>query len=87
MPHRLLTRSKPRRPATQVTPESLELHYFSKRPGLWPLVVGVLHGMARDYFGIAIEVQLLSSRDDGNDHEVFMVTYPFQVRRPRSVMV
>jgi len=34
----------------KVTPKSVELHYFSKRPALWPLVVGVLRGMARSYF-------------------------------------
>lgn len=73
----------------QVTPESLELHYMSKRPGLWPLLVGVLHGMAEDYFDIKIEVELLRGRDDGTcDHEVLFIKHPRQVRaRARPVAV
>jgi hypothetical protein len=34
-----------------VGPESLLLHYYSSRPGLWPIVVGVLKGMSKTYFG------------------------------------
>lgn len=40
----------------QVTPESLLLHYFSNRPGLWPIVVGVLKGMSNDYFKLDLQV-------------------------------
>jgi hypothetical protein len=40
----------------QVTPESLMLHYFSNRPGLWPIVVGVLKGMSNDYFKLDLKV-------------------------------
>lgn len=31
----------------QVTATSLELHYYSARPGLWPIVVGVLKGVCK----------------------------------------
>lgn len=41
---------------SQVTPESLLLHYFSNRPGLWPIVVGVLKGMSNDYFKLDLKV-------------------------------
>ena len=34
----LVTRRHP--PLLQATPESVELHYYSSRPGLWPIVVG-----------------------------------------------
>lgn len=40
----------------QVTPESLQLHYFSNRPGLWPIVVGVLKGLSNDYFKLDLQV-------------------------------
>lgn len=40
----------------QVTAESLELHYFSNRPGLWPIVVGVLKGLSNDYFKLDLQV-------------------------------
>jgi hypothetical protein len=55
----------------QVTPESLRLHYYSSRPGLWPVVVGVLKGIAREYFQLDLQVELAHSRDKGDcDHEV-----------------
>lgn len=40
----------------QITPESLLLHYFSNRPGLWPIVVGVLKGLSSDYFNCELQV-------------------------------
>jgi hypothetical protein len=56
---------------SQVTPESLLLHYYSPRPGLWPIVVGVLKGLASNYFSLQLQVELLHSREKGDsDHEV-----------------
>lgn len=118
------------------------LHYYSSRPGLWPIVVGVLKGgcwlvgagwlalgrsgvlvpqapastqlpcasppglaprsstspprgappppqsppgMSKEYFGFELGVELVESRDGGADHEVFRLTYPYQVRhQPQS---
>lgn len=55
----------------QVTPESLLLHYYSPRPGLWPIVVGVLKGVAAGFFSLQLQVELLHSRERGDsDHEV-----------------
>ena len=65
-------------PVPQVTPESLLLHYYSSRPGLWPIVVGVLKGMSKEYFGFEVGVELVASRDAGDDHEVFRLSYPYQ---------
>jgi hypothetical protein len=42
---------------SQVTAESLDLHYFSNRPGLWPIVVGVLKGLSNDYFKLDLQVR------------------------------
>jgi Haem-NO-binding len=55
-----------------VTPESLLLHYYSSRPGLWPIVKGVLSGMAVQFFGLeGLNLELLHSRHAGDcDHEV-----------------
>jgi len=61
-----------------VTPESLELHYFSARPALWPIVVGVLKGLAKERWGFPMDVEMLKGRDSGHDHEVFMVRFPYQ---------
>ncbi len=62
----------PQPPTAQVTPESLELHYYSQRPGLWPLVVGILKSMAGRYFGITqLDINLIAARHTGDcDHEV-----------------
>lgn len=33
-----------------ITPTSMLLHYFSSRPGLCPIVVGVLKGLCEHYW-------------------------------------
>lgn len=61
---------KPLALPSQVTSTSVELHYFSKRPGLDSWVVGILEGVGSDYFGIDMKFQLLRGREDGtDDHE------------------
>jgi guanylate cyclase soluble subunit beta len=62
-----------------VTAESLLLHYHSSRPGMWPLVVGILRGVAENYFAMDLTVELISSRASGADHETFKISYPNQV--------
>ena len=42
---------------SQITPDSLLLHYYSSRPGLWPIVVGVLKGLAKEYFGFEVRAR------------------------------
>lgn len=60
----------------QVTGESLELHYYSKRPGLYPLVIGILKGVALIYFDFKISIEIIKGRDceppQHCDHEVGM---------------
>ncbi|GLC33173.1 hypothetical protein PLESTB_000362800 [Pleodorina starrii] len=74
--------SAPAFKCTAVGPESLELHYYSHRPALGPIVVGMLHGLAERYWGLGggqLSVRLLRGREDGSDdHEVFLLTYPYQ---------
>jgi hypothetical protein len=64
----------------QVTSESLLLHYYSSRPGLWPIVVGVLKGISKSYFGFDMGIELLQSRDQGADHEVSAVGFDMGIQ-------
>lgn len=59
---------------SDLTDNSIHVHYFSKRSGLQEFVRGLLQGLGKMYKTPVI-VELLSSRDDGNDHEIFKVTW------------
>lgn len=48
------------------------LKYMSNREGLVPMVIGLLHGMAKDC-GVSIDVTHSESRADGADHDVFVL--------------
>ena len=62
-----------------ITSTSLELHYYSPRPALWPIVKGIVLAVSDQMFHHPAEVELIKSRDDGtSDHEVFSVTFPPQ---------
>ncbi|KAG2441004.1 hypothetical protein HXX76_003857 [Chlamydomonas incerta] len=70
---------------TDVGPTCLTLHYHSHRPALGPIVVGVLKGLAEQYWGLVsgqLQVELLRGRGDGGsedyDNDVFRVSYPYQ---------
>lgn len=52
----------------------LTLHYFSHRPGLTPLVVGLLKGLG-DLLNSEVEVEVLRTRDDGHDHDEFRIRH------------
>lgn len=56
------------------TPNSIHLHYFSKRQGLQEFVRGLLQGLGK-FFNEDISIELLTSRTDGSDHEVFKVSW------------
>ena len=45
------------------------LHYYTDRPGLAPMVCGLLEGLA-ERFGISVDVEHLD-RADADDHDVF----------------
>lgn len=59
---------------SNITDNSIHLHYFSKRKGLQEFVGGLLSGIAKMYDTPA-QIQLLQSREDGSDHEIFRVTW------------
>ena len=53
---------------------SIHVHYFSKREGLKGFVTGLLNGLGKMY-EVPVNVELLNSRDEGSDHEVFKVSW------------
>jgi len=60
---------------TEVTEGSLRLHYQSARPGLGPMVIGLLRGLGRLY-ETPVRVTHDRSREDGADHDEFVVEFP-----------
>lgn len=51
---------------------SFVLHYVSDRAGLTPFLVGLLRGAGRR-FGQQVEVEQRRSKQDGDDHDEFLV--------------
>lgn len=64
----------PRFECTDVTEHSLRLHYHSHRQGLTEFVVGLVRGLGL-LFDTPVEVELLESRAEGADHDVFAVSW------------
>lgn len=56
------------------TQKSVCVHYFSKRAGLQEFVWGLLQGLGKMY-DTPVSIELLASRDHGDDHEIFKVTW------------
>jgi hypothetical protein len=67
----------PRFQLSQVTDHSLHLHYHSHRPGLQPFVRGLLQGLSI-LFGAAAQVTVVQSREQGGDHDEFLLTWENQ---------
>ena len=65
-----------------ITPSSLELHYYSHRPALWPLAAGIIKGVATQIYELqpsTLSVDLISGRDSlekKSDHEVLLIKFP-----------
>lgn len=55
-----------------VDDSTVTLHYLTERPGLAPMVRGLLKGLA-SRFDTTIEIELTESRSEGADHDVFTV--------------
>jgi len=64
----------PRFECTDVTADSLRLHYVTHRDGLTPFVVGLLQGLGKMY-STPVTVRLAESRAAGADHDVFDVRW------------
>jgi hypothetical protein len=59
---------------SNIEENSINIHYFSKREGLKEFVHGLLSGLGK-MFETKIDILLLESRDAGNNHEVFKVSW------------
>ena len=59
---------------SHIDEHSIHVHYFSKRVGLQEFVRGLLTGLGIMY-NSPMEVELIESRESGNDHEVFKVSW------------
>jgi hypothetical protein len=59
---------------SDIESNSLHVHYLSKRDGLSDFVKGLLSGLAKLY-ETKVEIELLESRDKGNKHEIFKVSW------------
>jgi len=59
---------------TDLTENSIHVHYHSKRDGLQEFVRGLLSGLGKMY-EVETDIVLLQSRDDGNTHEIFKVSW------------
>ena len=59
---------------SEVTDDSLLLHYRTHRPGLAPFVVGLLRGLGTR-FGTPVTVTRADRREDGAGHDTFRVRW------------
>lgn len=59
---------------SNIEENSIHIHYYSKREGLHEFVRGLLSGLAKMYNTTAT-IDLLKSRDKGDDHEIFKVSW------------
>lgn len=59
---------------SDISENSLNLHYFSKREGLQEFVRGLIQGLAI-MFGVTASITLLQTRDLGDSHEIFNVSW------------
>jgi hypothetical protein len=64
----------PRFNCTEVTEDSMQLHYHSHRPGLTDFVVGLLQGLAK-MFNTEAVIQILQRKNEGADHDIFEIRW------------
>jgi predicted hydrocarbon binding protein len=60
--------------STEVDENTLTLEYRSEREGLAPMVIGLVKGLG-NRFDTEVEVDQTKSRDQGADHDEFLINY------------
>jgi hypothetical protein len=65
--------SPPSFECSDVTAGSLVLHYYSKRDGLAPMIIGLVTGLGKR-FNTPVSVHPLTEKSRGDDHDSFIVT-------------
>ena len=61
----------PRFKCTDDGDRSIQVHYYSERDGLAPMVIGLLRGCGQ-LFGTPADVEQVASKAAGADHDVFL---------------
>lgn len=59
---------------SHINENSVRVHYFSERVGLQDFVRGLLQGLGKLY-NLPVVIELLQTRDDGSDHEIFKISW------------
>ncbi|MGO4818593.1 heme NO-binding domain-containing protein [Flavobacterium sp. W22_SRS_FP1] len=59
---------------SDITENSINLHYFSKREGLQDFVRGLIQGLGIMYT-TAVTISLIQTREKGSTHEVFNISW------------
>jgi hypothetical protein len=59
---------------SDITENSINLHYFSKREGLQDFVRGLIQGLGKMY-NTPVIINLVQTRDEGSSHEIFNVIW------------
>ncbi|MEH2064181.1 MAG: heme NO-binding domain-containing protein [Nostoc sp.] len=59
---------------TEMEENSLSLHYRSDREGLTPMILGLVKGLG-SRFDTEVHITQTQSRDDGAEHDEFLVIY------------
>ncbi len=57
---------------TDITEDSLRLHYYSTRPGFAPMVIGLVKGLGKR-FHEEVDITCTMRRDQGDDHDEFLI--------------
>jgi hypothetical protein len=59
---------------SDITENSINLHYFSKREGLQDFVRGLIQGLGIMYETV-VTINLIQTRDEGSTHEIFNISW------------
>jgi len=68
-----------RAPSFRCTEEDgqLVLHYYSDRPGLEHIVIGIVKEVAKQLHDTEVEVTILQNKTEGSDHVKFLISEKF----------
>jgi hypothetical protein len=59
---------------SELQAESLNLYYYSERPGLTPLVIGILKGLGQR-FDTEVDIRHVSGKSNGEDYEQLEIVH------------
>ena len=59
---------------SDVTDQSLHLHYITTRPGLQDFVIGLIQGLGK-FYSTEVKIELLQTRKEGSDHEIYKIIW------------